>query len=61
MSSDTAAPAEAIRRDSLAGARLGIRGPPTVLVNDIRFSGALEQSELDSLIQVAIRKATPRK
>lgn len=47
------APMAAVARDSIAAEGLGIRGTPTVLINEFRFTGAISRAELDTLISRA--------
>lgn len=47
--------ASAVTADSLAGEDLGIKGTPTILVNDQRFDGAPDYASLDSVIQRRLR------
>lgn len=49
-----------IDTDMAAAERLGIRGTPMLLVNDIRVSGAPSTAELDSLIQLQLGRNKTR-
>ncbi len=44
-----------IRRDILAGKRLGITGTPTLIFGDVRIDGAVSVAVLDSLLDAADR------
>ena len=48
-----------VTRDRVAAQRLASDGTPTVLINGVRFSGAVPQATLDSLVESAIRAAQP--
>ena len=48
---------ELVTADERDAKRLGARGTPTVLINSVRFTGALPQRTLDSLVESAIRRA----
>lgn len=45
-----------VRHDIDAAKKLGLHGTPTVLMNGVRFSGAVPQKVLDSLVDVAIKE-----
>ncbi len=44
-----------IRRDSIAGAKLGIIGTPTLLIRDLRIDGSPSLKELDQYVAEALR------
>lgn len=44
-----------LRRDSLAARRLGIRGTPTILVNQYRFTGPVSAERLEEYINYAMK------
>lgn len=46
-----------VQEDIDAGERLGVRGTPTVLINDTRFVGAVREAILDSLLTAAAERA----
>lgn len=44
----------ALRIDSIAGTRLGVRGTPTLLINDLRFSGSPGRDSLNHYVNKAL-------
>jgi protein-disulfide isomerase len=56
MRDSTALPA--VTRDRRAAEHLGADGTPTVLINGIRFSGALPQATLDSLVESVLQSVS---
>lgn len=44
----------ALRIDSIAGVRLGVRGTPTLLINDLRFSGSPGKDSLNHYVNKAL-------
>lgn len=52
------APAEKLAMDSLAAVRLGVRGTPTLLVNEWRIGGAPTLQTLDSLVRSELARSS---
>ena len=50
--------AAVITRDSIAGDRLGVRGTPTLLVNNQKLVGSPGREALQGYVAAALRKAT---
>ena len=49
---------QVVTDDSLAGARLGVTGTPTMLLNDLRVRGFVGDSVLDSYVRDEMRRAS---
>lgn len=52
-------PLPALERDVAAARRLRVSGTPTLLINDLRFHGAVRQDTLEAYVRRALRNAAP--
>jgi protein-disulfide isomerase len=57
---DDSSVSEEIRRDSVAGIRLGVTGTPTILIRDLRIDGSPSAKELDRYISDALRTGSTK-
>jgi protein-disulfide isomerase len=53
------APIPALERDTVAGRRLRVSGTPTVLINELRFQGALPTDTLHAYVRRALGTGSP--
>jgi protein-disulfide isomerase len=45
-----------VKRDSVAGAKLGVSGTPTLLIKDLRIDGSPSPEELNRYVSEALRE-----
>jgi protein-disulfide isomerase len=52
-------PLAPLERDTAAARRLRVSGTPTLLINELRFHGAVRQDTLEAYVRRALRTASP--